>query len=353
MLRIKADPLWRLAGLTALHIGAYSCKSINVVRLLLEVGGVPVDARDGLGMTAFFWTTVFRRDEKVIELLLEKGAVPEKSSPWKYTNQLIKEHHCTSRSGHRSTLLQWIESPDFSELKEACQRGLLCPPEAAFWKDLLLLLTAGCPNSICLHKAARLERCIILLGLGANPRNRMVLCSAIHSAAARGHTKVVDLLIQSGVNIDEEDGAGRTPLLLSAVRGHVHCVQYLLSTGANLEHRMPGGTIFELAKKWGQHEIVSLFLVDLSRSNAKKVCGKRPRQTVQAKDVSLPKRLAVVGNKAASSLRSRSTSSESSESEDTEVVSPPFSGRVTLKNCGIVFVGNGNRVTQKKRSKRH
>lgn len=175
-------------------------------------------------------------------------------------------HICLFIKCCRSTLLQWIESPDFSELEEACERGLLSPPEAAFWKDLLLLLTAGCPNCICLQNDTRLKRCGILLGLGANPTNRIVLYSAIHSAAARGHTDVVRLLIESGVNVDEEDGAGRTPLLLAAVRGHFECVQYLLWNGANYEHKMPGGTIFELAGKWGQQEIVSL-LATFSHSN--------------------------------------------------------------------------------------
>lgn len=48
-----------------------------------------------------------------------------------------------------------------------------------------------------------------------------------------GHIEIVELLLDSGVNIDNWDNEGDTPLMLAAAQGHVDIVRLLLNRGAN------------------------------------------------------------------------------------------------------------------------
>ena len=57
--------------------------------------------------------------------------------------------------------------------------------------------------------------------------------AAIHRAAAAGRETCLKLLLLSGADRDQPDGAGRTPLWLAAAAGHSECVEVLLSGGVN------------------------------------------------------------------------------------------------------------------------
>lgn len=61
--------------------------------------------------------------------------------------------------------------------------------------------------------------------------------SPLHHAAGRGHTKVVETLLQCGASNNPDDRTGLTPLHLSASANHSGVVKTLLESG--VDHLTP------------------------------------------------------------------------------------------------------------------
>jgi uncharacterized protein len=55
----------------------------------------------------------------------------------------------------------------------------------------------------------------------------------LHAAAAGGHQKMCETLLENGADINAQDLAGSTPLHLAAARGHTQTVSLLLAYGAD------------------------------------------------------------------------------------------------------------------------
>ncbi|MCJ1384551.1 hypothetical protein MMC17_007668 [Xylographa soralifera] len=56
----------------------------------------------------------------------------------------------------------------------------------------------------------------------------------LHIASHRGHDKIVRILLEREVNMDERDSSGRTALQLAAIHGHTTVVELLLQRGADV-----------------------------------------------------------------------------------------------------------------------
>lgn len=61
--------------------------------------------------------------------------------------------------------------------------------------------------------------------------------AVIHGALTRAaHKEIIDLLLDSGADIDEKDlDAGDTPLIMAAYGGHLEIINYLLEKGAGID----------------------------------------------------------------------------------------------------------------------
>ena len=64
---------------------------------------------------------------------------------------------------------------------------------------------------------------------------------ALHYAADFGHVDVIELLVQSGADVNLPDRHGITPVLAAIWEGHVDCVKLLLEKGANKSGTAPDG----------------------------------------------------------------------------------------------------------------
>ena len=60
--------------------------------------------------------------------------------------------------------------------------------------------------------------------------------TALHWAAAYGHSDVCQLLLENSASVDAIDGSGDTPFLLAAAHGRAACLHALATAGANAEH---------------------------------------------------------------------------------------------------------------------
>ena len=59
----------------------------------------------------------------------------------------------------------------------------------------------------------------------------------IHVAAFAGHTNILSLLLEHGVDVDDRDTRDRTPLHLASMKGRVEAGQCLLDRGADIDAR--------------------------------------------------------------------------------------------------------------------
>lgn len=92
-----------------------------------------------------------------------------------------------------------------------------------------------------------------------SPQNRVL--SPLLQAAQDGQSGTVQLLLASGVDIDETDEVGRTPLFVATVGGHRETVQVLLASGADVNVATKSGAspVF-VAATMGDTEIVQALL---------------------------------------------------------------------------------------------
>ena len=57
---------------------------------------------------------------------------------------------------------------------------------------------------------------------------------ALHVAAKRGHVNLIDLLLNRGARVDEQDERGHTPLQYAAYKRKIEAIRRLLQAGANI-----------------------------------------------------------------------------------------------------------------------
>lgn len=84
--------------------------------------------------------------------------------------------------------------------------------------------------------------------------------TAVMLAAMKGHTKVVEVLVEAGVDINDQNVYGRhTPLILAALKGHLDTVEALIDSGANksLKNQF-GKTAEDAANDLGHSDIVNI-----------------------------------------------------------------------------------------------
>jgi ankyrin repeat protein len=91
--------------------------------------------------------------------------------------------------------------------------------------------------------------------------------TAIHTAARKGHTNLLKLLVQHGANINIPENYGFIPLHEAIIAAHYNTVKFLIDSGADLTHTItegygpyePGDNAAAIANKAGDQKIAQLF----------------------------------------------------------------------------------------------
>lgn len=88
----------------------------------------------------------------------------------------------------------------------------------------------------------------------------------IHTGCDKGHLRLVDTLLQSGVSIEKRDSAGNTPLHTAAAAGHEEVMIFLLEQGSDVNAVNDNGwTAIHLSTERG-HEGCLKVLLELNAS---------------------------------------------------------------------------------------
>jgi len=121
-----------------------------------------------------------------------------------------------------------------------------------------------------LHVAAgkgHLEVCRFLVeesGLDVNSTasgsGTLVHLAAVHLAAVGGHERVLEYLLDRGVDPGVPDANGSTPLHHAAEQGHCEAVRLLLSKGVDVDPVNHLGTSLHLAAAKDRDQVVKILL---------------------------------------------------------------------------------------------
>jgi ankyrin repeat protein len=96
---------------------------------------------------------------------------------------------------------------------------------------------------------------------GAEPRFQSEVEEAMETAALRGRTEIVKLLLDSGVDLNRPTSSGSTYLHDAALKGQAKVVQLLIARGARLDARDRNGAApLHDAALGGNTDVIALLL---------------------------------------------------------------------------------------------
>lgn len=130
-----------------------------------------------------------------------------------------------------------------------------------------------------LHLAAKsghLDVCRLLLNMGAEQIEGKRKKTPLHMAARYGCASVCRLLVSVGADINAQDNANQTSVLLAAASGHQETVQTLVELGADVNiHLGLGTTVLHLVTS-EDTEITRILIKGGGHVNAQDAAGKTP-----------------------------------------------------------------------------
>jgi len=260
-------------GDTALMLAA-SVGEERVVELLLDHGAA-VDMQDARGNSALMYASSVGR-VPVIHALLRAGAQAELQNGKGLTAlRFAEDRGCAAcaqalkdASGSEATKDELPLVPD--AIRDAASVGdeiavhswldgggnansTFNAEDASVWGITLLMAAAEKGHSGVVD---------LLLQRGANVNQQNSKGqAALRQAALGGHQPVVEALLQRGAKVNQQNNQGSNALTEAAYGGHERVVDLLLNRGAVINHqKLNGFTALMLAAHNGQTQVVELLL---------------------------------------------------------------------------------------------
>ncbi|GAB4813625.1 hypothetical protein N2152v2_000671 [Parachlorella kessleri] len=249
---------------TPLHFGIRGANLV-VVQTLLGAGA-DVDAVDFLGDTALHWAGLYGRDSFVQPLLAAGSKI---DAPNNYgTTPLGVAAEC-GNVGVIEALLKYGADIDGGNEGGRTPLSLAAMFGQASAVQTLLGAAAnvnargsdGTSPLRCAAQSGSVDCGKALLEAGADIQaDYAVTCwTALHIAAAQGHTDFVKLLLAGGASKEATDTDGNTPLHAAAQNGHVETIKELLAAGSDIHARNEYGlTPLEWARRHDHIEAVEV-----------------------------------------------------------------------------------------------
>lgn len=195
---------------TALMMTAWK-GHISVIKLLLE-NGADINSKDKYSRTALS-KAAQRGHISVVKLLLENGA--ESNSKDKYGQTALSK---AAGRGHTPVVELLLENE--ADIKSS----------GGYWPSGTTALVEAAGGS---H--VETVRCLLQAGVNVNARDvTSNMETPLHRAVSKyGKTAVVNILIESGADLEAQNSKGETALVIAVRRGRMDISQLLLERGAD------------------------------------------------------------------------------------------------------------------------
>jgi ankyrin repeat protein len=202
------------------------------------------------------YSHIFKLPNEIILLIGEYLSISSLNSfvqTARWVNRILTHHLYTLALSHISkdgkSVLDWAVRKG---RMATAKRILKCSPPDYLRKALSFASSTGCEDVVR-----------FLLASSAYTYSQKPIVennSPLMAAYAGGHIRIVQLLLESGENVNTRNSCYYTPLHLAAREGHMNVVQLLLDYGAKLIAARGMRTPLDDAVLGGNPEIVQLFL---------------------------------------------------------------------------------------------
>ena len=198
----------QVKGFSPLHLAAHRGDLIELNRLLAQ--NMNVDLRDNYGRTALMVAT-FSRHSNVINLLIDAGA---------NTGLLENDRY------DALTIAGVADFPDIVKL--LIKRGVNPGLTTSIYDGTALIASAHLGH-------VEVVRALVEGGAPLDHVNNLDWTALIEAIVlgdgGKRHTKIVQILVDAGANVNLADGDGTTPLALAKVRGYNEIAAVLTAAG--------------------------------------------------------------------------------------------------------------------------
>mmetsp|Transcript_10021 Transcript_10021/g.13110 ORF Transcript_10021/g.13110 Transcript_10021/m.13110 type:complete len:808 (+) Transcript_10021:69-2492(+) len=233
-------------GMTALHLASFNGND-QVVRYLVKEAGVDINqTKGGTGSTAVFLCSQLGHID-VLRFLVKYGAdvnVPSTrgSTPLHVAAEYAELECVKCLINEGGAKVNIANDDGFTALMKCC--GIFgAQPSIERRSSVVKFL---------LEKA----------GADVNAKEKNMRTS-LHLAAAYGYVEIIEVLLEHGANIDDQDSAGFSPLCDAASRGKKNALRLLLSEGADPTIRgWNGNTFLHLASANGNDPNLIGFILE-------------------------------------------------------------------------------------------
>jgi cytohesin len=206
-----AKPGWEHVGPTLL-IKAVEEENISSLEYLLAQG-IDINAQNRKGYSALH-AAAATGEPSVVDFLLDQGADPNLQDAQGNTPLILAAEDTSNAWDLQSAelLIAHGETEDLQKIG---------------WPELRIAALQG--------DGQRVKALLKNDPKQLNYDGEQWAWSILHAASRAGHTDVVQLLIESGVDVNEESANRETPVFSAAMAGHREVVELLTAYGADLQ----------------------------------------------------------------------------------------------------------------------